>query len=127
MPMHPTDKHVGSRIRALRGLRGMSQTALGEEIGVTFQQVQKYENGRNRIGASRLWQISRALDVPVSSFFDGLPRGKSAAASKSTAIGSAILGNTETVRLVKAYYEITDVTIRKALSRLIKAIARPKQ
>ncbi len=69
MAGHPVDKHVGNRLRQLRALRGITQTALADQIGVTFQQIQKYEKGADRISASRLWGISRVLDVPIASFF----------------------------------------------------------
>ncbi len=75
---HPVDVHVGARVRMRRTLLGMSQTTLGEAIGLTFQQVQKYERGPNRIGASRLFELSWALDVPVEYFFDEMPAEVSA-------------------------------------------------
>src|SRR5277367_5561364 len=73
----PIDIHVGSRIRLRRTLLGMSQERLGDALGLTFQQVQKYERGVNRVGASRLFDISRVLDVPISYFFDDMPEGMS--------------------------------------------------
>src|SRR5262245_39091705 len=75
---NPVDVHVGSRVRLRRTLLGMSQEKLGEAIGLTFQQVQKYERGANRIGASRLWDLSRVLDVPVAYFFDEMSPSTSA-------------------------------------------------
>src|SRR5215208_5533266 len=75
---NPIDVHVGSRVRLRRTLLGMSQEKLGEAIGLTFQQVQKYERGANRIGASRLFDLSRVLDVPVSFFFDDMPADQDA-------------------------------------------------
>ena len=78
-PPNPIDVHVGERVAAYRKVAGLSQEALGDAIGVTFQQVQKYEKGTNRIGASRLFEISRALDVPLSVFFEGLEGSPSAA------------------------------------------------
>lgn len=80
---HHVDVHVGARIRQQRTLLGMSQEKLGQAVGITFQQIQKYEKGSNRIGASRMWQFAQALGVPVASFFEGLPesgRGKKVAA-----------------------------------------------
>lgn len=77
---HPVDAHVGQGVRSRRVLRGMTQSVLAEQIGLTFQQLQKYESGANRISASRLWEIAQILDVPVASFFDGLesdsPKGE---------------------------------------------------
>jgi len=69
---HPVDVHVGRGVRSRRVLRGMTQSVLAEQIGLTFQQLQKYESGANRVSASRLWEIAQILDVPVASFFDGL-------------------------------------------------------
>lgn len=69
---HPVDVHVGQGVRSRRVLRGMTQSVLAEQIGLTFQQLQKYESGANRISASRLWEIAQILDVPVASFFDGI-------------------------------------------------------
>src|SRR6187455_1914404 len=84
---NPTDKHVGSRVRMRRMMLGMSQEKLGDALGLTFQQVQKYEKGTNRIGASRLQQISEVLQVPVSFFFEGVPNA-TAAATGATDSGS---------------------------------------
>ena len=72
---HPVDVHVGKRVREARAIKGMSQTALGNALGISFQQVQKYEKGNNRIGASRLWDISKVLDVSTAYFFEGLEDG----------------------------------------------------
>ena len=72
---HPVDVHVGKRVREARAMKGMSQTALGNALGISFQQVQKYEKGNNRIGASRLWDISKVLDVSTAYFFEGLEGG----------------------------------------------------
>lgn len=69
---HPTDVHVGKRLREVRIMRGLTQTQLGEKLGISFQQVQKYEKGTNRIGSSRLWDMCGILDVPVSFYFEGL-------------------------------------------------------
>jgi transcriptional regulator with XRE-family HTH domain len=74
---HPTDVHVGHRLREVRIMRGLTQTQLGERLGISFQQVQKYEKGTNRIGSSRLWDMCGILDVPVSFFFEGLADDKS--------------------------------------------------
>src|SRR6266567_5359493 len=81
---NPTDSHVGARVRLRRTLLGMSQEKLGNAIGLTFQQVQKYERGANRIGASRLFDLSRVLDVPVAFFFDDMPETLSATYSGSS-------------------------------------------
>jgi transcriptional regulator with XRE-family HTH domain len=130
---NPIDVHVGSRVRLRRTLLGMSQEKLGEAIGLTFQQVQKYERGANRIGASRLYELSRVLDVPVTFFFDEMQRGVGEASGRdggaSLAEGSAApyerepLMRRETLELVRAYYRIPDVQIRRRLFDLTKAIA----
>lgn len=125
---NPVDVHVGIRLRLRRTLLGMSQEKLGEAIGLTFQQVQKYERGVNRIGASRLWELSRVLDVPVSFFFEGLETPEAAASDGpelSEAGGSYDPGpvlKRETLELVRAYMRI-DVQTRRRLFDLAKAIA----
>jgi transcriptional regulator with XRE-family HTH domain len=130
---NPIDVHVGSRVRLRRTLLGMSQEKLGEAIGLTFQQVQKYERGANRVGASRLYDLSRVLDVPVSFFFDDISTEVAAAAAGEPVPGgaAAIAGRyepdpmmrRETLELVRAYYRIPDGQIRRRLFDLTKAIA----
>ncbi|MGP1394068.1 MAG: helix-turn-helix domain-containing protein [Inquilinaceae bacterium] len=126
---HPIDVHVGSRLRLRRTLLGMSQEKLGEAIGLTFQQVQKYERGANRIGASRLHDLSRVLDVPVAFFFEDAPSAK---ASRAQAAGMAEdaepytpdpMAKRETLELVRAYYRIHNPALRRRVFDLIKAIA----
>ncbi|MFC5358492.1 MULTISPECIES: helix-turn-helix domain-containing protein [Azospirillum] len=132
---NPIDVHVGSRVRLRRTLLGMSQEKLGEAIGLTFQQVQKYERGANRIGASRLFDLSRVLDVPVSFFFDDMP-AEAAAAPVDDDEGAAAgfeersggyepdpMAKRETLELVRAYYRINDPSVRKRLFELTKAVA----
>jgi transcriptional regulator with XRE-family HTH domain len=114
---HPIDVHVGSRARLRRTLLGMNQTQLGEKLGITFQQIQKYENGFNRISASRLYQMTRILDVPVSFFFDGLVEGAKASSPDD------IWLKRETLELVRAYYRIGDPAARKGLFKLTEAMA----
>ena len=127
---NPIDVHVGARVRLRRTLLGMSQDKLGEAIGLTFQQVQKYERGANRVGASRLYDLSRVLDVPVSFFFDDLSPETAAAAgappSEREPAGQYEpdpMMRRETLELVRAYYRITDPQIRRRLFDLTKAIA----
>ena len=127
MAGHPVDKHVGNRLRRLRALRGITQTALADETGVTFQQVQKYEKGANRISASRMWEISRVLDVPISSFFEGIPAARSGRDKKPTAAEGEITSSPEIVRLIKAYCRIRDARLRTAISGLAKTIARSRR
>jgi transcriptional regulator with XRE-family HTH domain len=129
---NPIDVHVGSRVRLRRTLLGMSQEKLGEAIGLTFQQVQKYERGANRIGASRLYDLSRVLDVPVSFFFDDM-KPETAESGRQEASGSIEptiahyepdpTMRRETLELVRAYYRIPDAQIRRRLFDLTKAIA----
>ncbi|MDR3538902.1 MAG: helix-turn-helix transcriptional regulator [Acetobacteraceae bacterium] len=130
----PIDVHVGSRIRLRRTLLGMSQERLGEALGLTFQQVQKYERGVNRVGASRLFDLSRVLDVPISFFFDDLPdsvantfggqagRRSSGLTEGGDGFGDDTLNRRETLELVRAYYRITDPALRKRVFDLIKSM-----
>lgn len=120
---HPIDVHVGARVRLRRNMLGLSQGALGEALGLTFQQVQKYERGANRIGASRLLEIAHVLDVPVGFFYDDVDPVQ---APPVEPIGKAIEGDhfqyEETVELVAAYYAILDDKIRRRLFELAKTL-----
>ena len=121
------DVHVGSRVRLRRTLLGMSQQKLGNALGLTFQQVQKYERGTNRIGSSRLYVLSRILDVPVSFFFDDMAQeiavGQPGFAEAAQVLfDQDNLAKRETLELVRAYYKIKDVPVRKRLFDLVKAI-----
>src|SRR5579872_4917642 len=130
----PIDVHVGSRIRLRRTLLGMSQERLGEALGLTFQQVQKYERGVNRVGASRLFDLSRVLDVPISFFFDDMPdslantyggqasRRPSGFSELQEGFADDALNRRETLELVRAYYRITDPAVRKKVFELIKSM-----
>lgn len=134
----PIDVHVGTRIRLRRTLMGMSQERLGEALGLTFQQVQKYERGVNRVGASRLFDLSRVLDVPISFFFDDMPEplansygGQAGSIGSRRAMGFAdaqdslgddTMSRRETLELVRAYYKITDAAVRKRVFDLIKSL-----
>lgn len=129
----PIDVHVGTRIRLRRTLLGMSQERLGEALGLTFQQVQKYERGVNRVGASRLFDLSRVLDVPISFFFDDMPENlaasfggqssrRSGGLPDAEAFPDDTLNRRETLELVRAYYRITDPNVRKRMFDLIKSM-----
>lgn len=133
---NPIDIHVGKRVRLRRTLLGMSQEKLGDAIGLTFQQVQKYERGKNRIGSSRLWQLSQVLDVPVSYFFDDVS-DEVAVAAQPRRKGEPALGlgevpgpafeadpmaRRETLELVRGYYKISDGTVRKRVFEMVKAL-----
>jgi transcriptional regulator with XRE-family HTH domain len=129
---NPIDIHVGSRVRLRRTLLGMSQEKLGEAIGLTFQQVQKYERGANRVGASRLYDLSRVLDVPVSYFFEEMSPGVASAAearlggleeAPSPTYEADPMMRRETLELVRAYYRIGNPEVRRRLFDLTKAIA----
>lgn len=127
---NPIDVHVGARVRLRRTLMGMSQEKLGELLGLTFQQVQKYERGANRIGASRLYDLSRVLDVPVSYFFDDMSGDVEAASPRHMVratedppemFGDAMIQR-ETLELVRAYYRIQDSGVRARVQELAKAL-----
>jgi transcriptional regulator with XRE-family HTH domain len=129
----PIDVHVGSRVRLRRTLLGLSQERLGEAVGLTFQQIQKYERGANRIGASRMYDLAHVLDVPVSFFFDDMPddvKQRDAVAvtvsDDEDAAGAEPnpLNRRETLELVRAYYRITSARVRKRMFELVKAVAR---
>lgn len=124
---HPVDVHVGSRLRIRRTLLGISQDRLGSALGITFQQVQKYERGTNRISASKLFDFARVLEVPISYFFDefaepGATPGKGVAERQLT-FGDDLLSNRETLELVRAYFRIDDPAVRRRLLDLIRALA----
>ncbi|HXP03470.1 MAG TPA: helix-turn-helix transcriptional regulator [Stellaceae bacterium] len=124
----PTDVHVGSRVRLRRNMMALSQEKLGEALNLTFQQVQKYERGANRISASRLHELSRILDVPVQFFFDTTDPVRAAplggfAESAQEAFDSDLLGRRDTRELIGAYFQIDNATVRRRLSDLAKALA----
>jgi transcriptional regulator with XRE-family HTH domain len=127
---NPIDKHVGSRVRMRRMMLGMSQEKLGDALGLTFQQVQKYEKGTNRIGASRLQQISQILQVPVAFFFEGAPVivGEFEPASgmheaPSPAYVSDFLATSDGLSLTKAFMRIKDAKLRRRIVDLVQQIA----
>ena len=132
---NPIDVHVGSRVRLRRNMLGLSQEKLGEAIGLTFQQVQKYERGANRVGSSRLFDLARVLDVPISYFFEDMEAGV-AAKSPSRLMGVSEskmqayaaepdpLAKRETLELVRAYYKIAEPRVRKRIFELTKALAK---
>ncbi len=142
----PVDEHVGRRIRLLRGLRKYSQEKLAKALGITFQQVQKYERGTNRVGASRLYDLAQILDVPVGFFFDGLEgfttahgvglheeqagfqsgsekEEKDTPSEVKKECRIELLMQPETLELAQAYYSIKDEKTRQQLLNFIKAIA----
>jgi len=123
---NPVDRYVGSRVRMRRIMLGMSQEKLGEALGLTFQQVQKYEKGTNRVGASRIQQISEILQVPVSFLFEGGPSGTAATGfseGTSPAYVSDFLATAEGLALTRAFTRIADVKLRRSIVELVEQIA----
>jgi len=128
---NPIDVHVGSRVRMRRMLAGLSQEKLGERLGLTFQQIQKYEKGSNRVSASRLFQMAQVLGVPVSFFFDDLPeqaKGDFADAGGFAEPAQEVmimdfLSSSEGLQLNRAFSQIPDPAVRRKLVELVKAIA----
>ncbi len=127
----PVDVHVGARVRQRRTLLGMTQTMLADGLDLTFQQVQKYERGANRISAGRLYDLSRVLDVPIEYFFDDMPPEVAASSLAIKGRGKAKkllryepnpMGTRDTLELARAYYKIEDATDRKRVYELIKAL-----
>jgi transcriptional regulator with XRE-family HTH domain len=121
---NPTDKHVGARVRMRRMMLSMSQEKLGDALGLTFQQVQKYEKGANRIGASRLQQISNILQVPVAFFFEGAPhsghQSSGMAEAPSPAYVSDFLATSDGLALTKAFMRIKDAKLRRRIVDLVE-------
>jgi transcriptional regulator with XRE-family HTH domain len=130
---NPIDVHVGARVRLRRTLLGISQVGLAEAIGLTFQQVQKYEKGLNRVSSSRLYELAEMLDVSIPYFFDEMSGGVSAQTPSALMKAKQRpeneqeadpLARRETLELVRAYYRIPDPVVRKRLGDLVKAVAR---
>ena len=123
---HPVDVHVGKRIRHRRWLVGMTQQQLAENVGIKFQQIQKYETGMNRVSASRLWDIAASLTVPVSFFFEGLSEAESVSApAAQTDVPLDILKDKEALELVRSYYAIPETQRRRLfeLARVLSDVA----
>lgn len=120
---NPIDIHVGSRIRMRRTMLGLSQGALGEQLGITFQQIQKYEKGTNRVGASRLQAIARILQVSVSYFFESAPDASAAEVSSDMKAMTDFIASGEGIALNKAFLTIGDPTVRAKVLALVKALA----
>jgi len=117
MAIHPVDMHVGMRLRQRRLLLGVSQSKLGAAVALSFQRVQKYERGTNRMGSSRLFEFARALDVPVSYFFDDMPGEAGAFARDKDSPAKR-----ETLGLVRAYHRIHAGSVRNRLFEMVKAL-----
>ena len=130
---HPVDIHVGKRLRLRRTLLGLSQEAIANAIGVTFQQVQKYERGINRMGSSRLYDFSKILTIPVSYFFEEMEKGTSHSSALSGVSEDGAptfehekMTTRETLELVRAYYRISEPLVRKRIFELVKSVADDK-
>ncbi len=130
---NPIDIHVGSRVRLRRHLLGMSLQTLAKAVGVTYQQLQKYERGANRIGASRLFNLSRVLDVPISFFFEDLSpaaagggkrRTRGLSEAPAAVLEPDLLSKRETVELIRAYYRVTDPGLRKRVLDFLQALGK---
>ncbi len=126
----PIDGYVGSRVRQRRMLLGMSQEMLGKAVGISFQQIQKYERGTNRIGASRLFTLSKVLSVPIAFFFEEMPRALAAAGAKARGFSDAsvtfeadLMDSRETAELIRAYYRIEDPKQRRLVLELLRFMA----
>ncbi|MGA2126714.1 MAG: helix-turn-helix transcriptional regulator [Xanthobacteraceae bacterium] len=119
----PRDAEIGRRIRALRLERGLSQTTLGSLLGVTFQQVQKYEKGANRVAAGRLQRVAESLKVPITFFYEGSTTGEDRGDADSIDTGLSFLETAGAVRLVRAFSRITDPDMRRAVMDLAEKIA----
>ncbi len=126
---NPIDVHVGSRLRLRRMMLGISQEKLGDKLGLTFQQIQKYEKGTNRIGASRLFKLSQVLDVNIQFFFDELELGSDSADGNGSEPSQEshvleFLNSREGLELNKAFVQISDQKVRRRLTDLIRALAK---
>ena len=126
---HPTDKHVGTRVRMRRLMLDLSQEKLADQLGITFQQVQKYEKGTNRISASRLQHVSEILDVPISFFFEQAPEpagnGRGHAGSLSPTYIDGFLATSDGLALVRAFMQIDDPALRRSIVRVVEGITSP--
>ena len=127
MAPNPTDQHVGSRVRMRRKILAISQQKLGAALGLTYQQVQKYESGASRIGASRLQQISRILQVPVTFFFEGAPNASALHGSNESKLWMALIddfvSDPDGLRLIEAFMRIDNAALRRRIVMLVQEIA----
>ncbi len=135
---HPVDVHVGGRVRLRRVFLGYSQEKLANALGLTFQQIQKYERGANRISASKLYELSRILSVPVTYFFEGVEADSEGGAAAGPETGAApvaaihssdpdFTNQRETLQLISSYYRIPDAKVRAEVLSLLKTLGRPAE
>jgi transcriptional regulator with XRE-family HTH domain len=122
----PIDIHVGSRVRARRQKLGMSQSKLAQALGVSFQQLQKYENGKNRIGSSRLQQAAKALEVPIGYFFEGTPGGAKQPRKVTDDYTKQFFKLPESLPLARAFTQISNRQVRSRLADLVELLANAK-
>lgn len=122
--VHPIDTHVGKRLRECRTVAGMSQQAIGDALGVSFQQVQKYETGTNRISSSRLYELSAILGVTVAYFFEEVQQGRAAIPALLSAPLPENINRRETLEMIRAYYGIPGEDARRGVFELIKALSK---
>ena len=122
---HPVDVHVGKRIRHRRWLVGMTQQQLAEHVGIKFQQIQKYETGANRVSASRLWDISNALQVTISFFFEGIEDSENTQKGAETSAPVDLMADKEALDLIRSYYAIPENQRRRLfeLARVLSDVA----
>lgn len=124
---NPIDIHVGSRVRLRRTMLGMSQEKLGEHLGITFQQIQKYEKGANRVGASRLQEIARVLNTPVSFFFEDSPGGNNTqsgfAETEAANYVVDFLSSSEGLQLNRSFVKIKDPKVRRKIVEMVRALS----
>ena len=122
--VHPVDAHVGKRLRHRRLLAGMTQQQIAQHVGIKFQQIQKYETGANRVSASRLWDISETLEVPVSFLFEGLEREQAEETTKK-AVPPDLMGDKEALDLIRSYYSIPEKQRRRLfdLARVLSNVS----
>lgn len=129
-PTNPIDRYVGERVRARRVMLKMTQTDLGDALDLTYQQIQKYEKGINRIGASRLQQIARTLQVPMMFFFDGYENKPSPPTYRTAAFSSAIdlfVSSPEGLTLARAFVGIGDLKIRRRIVSLVEQLVQTSE
>lgn len=123
---HDVDIHVGGRVRLRRSALGLSQDQLGAAVGLSFQQIQKYERGANRIGASRLYEMSKILHIPISYFFEGFEDLGLAEAGDSSYQPDPVIKR-ETLELMRSYHQILDTKQRKKILKLVQGLAEESQ
>jgi transcriptional regulator with XRE-family HTH domain len=126
-PPNPTDTHVGNKLKLLRQTRGLSQTQVGDALGITFQQVQKYERGANRISASKLHKLAEVLQVAPEYFFEGLEQEDNLIGLSAPDYGTVLAGNSEALALMNAFNRISNRNLRRHIISMVKELAGPEE